>query len=248
MALEGTENHRAEHRLFVTTRWSVVLAAKDKASPASAEALEALCHIYWYPLYAFVRGSGHSPPDAQDLTQGFFVQLLSKDYLRVVEPEKGRFRTFLRMALRRFLAKEWERERAEKRGGGRGHLAFDTTLAEQRFQEEAADALSPDLIYDRRWALTLLAEAMERLEHECAANGRAAEWLQFRPHLTADRGEIPYAGIAVALQTTEGAARVAVHRLRKRFRVLFREMIADTVSLPEEIDPELRHVLAALAG
>lgn len=248
MVLEEPEHDGTDHRFFVTTRWSLVLAAKDRTSPASAEALETLCRVYWYPLYAFVRGCGHSPPDAQDLTQGFFEQLLSKNYLRMVQPEKGRFRSFLRMALKRFMAKEWERGRAEKRGGGHRPLAFDTSLAEQRLQQEPATTLPPDVIYDRHWALTLLGEAMERLERECAASGRAAEWFQFRPHLTAERGEIPYADIAAALQTTEGAARVAVHRLRKRFRVLFREMIADTVAAPEEIDPELRHVLAALAS
>ena len=142
--------------LFVTTHWSVVLAAKDKASPGCAQALETLCQTYWFPLYAFVRGSGQSPHDAQDLTQAFFARLLAKDYLQVVMPEKGRFRTFLRMALKRFLANEWERLRAQKRGGDQTHVAFDTTMAEQRFLEERADARAPDLIYDRRWALTLL--------------------------------------------------------------------------------------------
>lgn len=233
-------------RLFVTTRWSVVLAAKEKGSPEGAQALETLCRTYWYPLYAFVRGSGYSPPDAQDLTQEFFARLLAKDYLRAVAPEKGRFRTFLRMAMKRFLAKEWGRRCARKRGGGRTHLAFDTTMAEARFQQERADALSPDHIYDRRWALTLLGQAMARLEREYAAAGKTAELRQLKPHLTAERGTIPYAAIAAELQTTEGAARVAVHRLRKRFREVFREVIAETVSAPEEIDPEVRHVLEVL--
>ena len=236
------------HPLFVTTHWSVVLAAKDKASPDCARALETLCRTYWYPLYAFVRGSGYSPHDAQDLTQEFFARLLAKDYLRVVEPEHGRFRTFLRMALKRFLAKEWQRVRAEKRGGGQTHLAFDTTLAEQRFQAERADALGPDQVYDRRWALTLFGEAMARLEREYAATGKTGELEQLKPHLTAARGQIPYAEIASALQTTEGAARVAVHRLRKRFREVFREVIADTVSAPDEVEEELRHVVNVLAG
>jgi RNA polymerase sigma-70 factor (ECF subfamily) len=232
--------------LFVTTRWSVVLSAKDKTSPGSAQALETLCTTYWYPLYAFVRGSGYSPADAQDLTQEFFARLLAKDYLKLVAPEKGRFRTFLRLALKRFLIHEWERLRAQKRGGARTHLAFDTTMAEQRFQGEHADSMAPDRLYDRRWALALLGEAMGRLDREYGAAGKGAELTQLKPHLTAGRGEIPYKEIAASLGITEGAARVAVHRLRKRFREVFREMVADTVSTPEEVEAELREVIEAL--
>lgn len=243
---EQTAENRAQG-LFVTTRWSVVLAAKDRTSPESAQALESLCELYWYPLYAFVRGSGYSPEDAQDLTQEFFARLLAKDFLRVVEPEKGRFRTFLRMALKRFLVHEWERLRAQKRGGGCVHLPFDTVMAEQRFQEENAHNLSPDVSYDRRWALALLGEAMARMQREYEACGKSEELAQLKPYLTAERGEIPYGEIAQALGASEGAARVAVHRLRKRFRELFREVIADTVSAPEEIDSELRHVIDVLS-
>ena len=235
------------HPLFVTTQWSVVLAAKDNASPGSLQALETLCGTYWYPLYAFIRGSGYSPHDAQDLTQGFFERLLAKDFLRVVEPEKGRFRTFLKMALKRFLVHEWERVRAAKRGGGQSALSFDTSLAEQWFRDERVDTIGADQIYDRRWAFTLLGEATMRLEREYAATGRLAELQQLRPYLTAERGSIPYAEIAAALQTTEGAARVAVHRFRKRFREVFREVIAETVSEPEEIEEELRHVIGVLS-
>ena len=233
--------------LFATTHWSVVLAAKDKNSPACAQALETLCQTYWYPLYAFIRGSGYSPDDAQDLTQGFFAQLLAKDYLRVVEPERGRFRTFLKMALKRFLAHEWERGRAEKRGGGRACLSLDTALAEQRLQAEGSDSLGPDQIYDRRWALTLLGEVTARLEREYSAANKARELQQLKPYLTAERGSIPYAEIAAGLQTSAGAARVAMHRLRKRFRELFREVIAETVSGAEETAEELRHVIGVLS-
>jgi len=247
MSTPGTADSPASPPLFVTTRWSVVLAARDPAAPGSREALETLCQTYWYPLYAFVRSSGHTPEDAQDLTQEFFARLLAKDYLRVVTPEKGRFRTFLRMALKRFLANEWDRWRAQKRGGGRTPLAFDTNLAETRFQQERADTLPPDHLYERRWALTLLDQAMVRLEREYATRGRGAEFLALKPHLTASHGEIPYAEIATALAATEGAARVAVHRLRKRFRELFRQTIADTVATPEEADAELRCVLEVLS-
>jgi RNA polymerase sigma-70 factor (ECF subfamily) len=234
--------------VFVTTRWSVVLAARAAGSPDSARALETLCRTYWYPLYAHVRGAGHSLHDAQDLTQSFFAVLLAKDYLRVVTPEKGRFRTFLRMAMKRFLVNEWDRLRSQKRGGGLAPLPLDTTLAEERFLEERPGTLGPDSIYDRRWALTLLAEAMSRLAQEYAAAGKAGEFARLKPHLTAGHGEIPYAAIAAAGGTTEGAARVAIHRLRKRFREVFRAVIADTVAAPEELEEELRHVVQVLGN
>src|SRR5689334_3642447 len=189
--------------LLLTTHRSVVLASKDKASPGCSEALETLCRTYWYPLYAFVRGSGYSPHDAQDLTQGFFMRLLAKDYLRVVEPEKGRFRTFLKMALKRFLVHEWDKVRAEKRGGGQRGLTFDTTLAEEFFQKEMAGTHEPDQIFDRRWALTLLGEATARLEHEYIDSGKESELHQLKPYLTTERGSIPYETVASALQTSE---------------------------------------------
>jgi RNA polymerase sigma-70 factor (ECF subfamily) len=233
--------------LFPHTRWSVVLSAREQRSPESTEALEALCRTYWYPLYAFVRGCGRSPHDAQDLTQEFFARLLSKQWLRLADPEKGRFRTFLRVALRRFLADDWDRARAQKRGGGQTPVSFDTALAEQRFLSERAGAGSPDRLYERRWALALLDQAMSRLEQEYGRAGKASELAHLKPHLTAERGAIPYADIAAALQTSEGAARVAVHRLRKCFREIFREVIADTVSNADEVDAEARHVLEALS-
>ncbi len=232
---------------FVTTHWSVVLRAKDKTSPDCQQALETLCRTYWYPLYAFVRGSGYSSHDAQDLTQGFFMRLLAKDYLRVVEPEKGRFRTFLKMALKRFLVHEWDKVRAEKRGGCHAGLSFDTALAEELFQKERAGTHEPDQIYDRRWALTLLGEATAQLEREYTDSGKENELLQLKPYLTAERGSIPYETVASALQTSEGAARVALHRLRKRFRDVFRDVVAGTVSAPEDLDQEVRYVLAVLS-
>jgi RNA polymerase sigma-70 factor (ECF subfamily) len=234
--------------LFVTTRWSVVLAARDKASPDAAQALETLCHTYWYPLYVLTRSLGHPPADAQDLTQEFFARLLAKDYLRAVQAEKGRFRTFLRMALKRFLANEWDRLRAQKRGGGRVQVPFDTAIAEQQFQSEPAAALTPEHLYDRRWALALLAAAEARLEKEYAAAGKTAELRLLKPHLTARHGAIPYPALAAALGATESAARVAVHRLRKRFRELFRETIADTVAAPDELESECRYVMEILSG
>jgi RNA polymerase sigma factor (sigma-70 family) len=235
-------------RLFVTTRWSVVLRAQATAQPSSREALETLCRTYWHPLYVLTRSLGHSPADAQDLTQEFFARLLAKDYLRVVRADKGRFRTFLRVALKRFLANEWDRRRAQKRGGGQPHLPFDTTRAEQQFQSEPAGARPPEHLYDRHWALTLLAAAEARLEREYAAADKTAELRHLKPHLTAGHRTLSYSEIATALHTTEGAARVAVHRLRKRFREIFRETIADTVSAPEELDGEFRYVMEILAA
>jgi RNA polymerase sigma-70 factor (ECF subfamily) len=224
----------------------VVLAAQDKSSPDSAAALETLCHAYWYPLYAYVRGSGHSPPDAQDLTQEFFARLLARDWLRVVLPEKGRFRTFLLVTMKRFLTNEWHRHMAQKRGGGKQPLALDTAEAEHRFATEPL--LAPDKLYERRWAMTLLDESLERLQREFARTGRAQEFDSLKEWLTAKRDGIPYRQIAAALGTTEGAARVAVHRMRKRFRALFRQTIAETVDANDDIDAEMRYLVAVLSG
>jgi RNA polymerase sigma factor (sigma-70 family) len=232
--------------LFLTTHWSVVLAAKDGSSPESVAALEVLCRTYWYPLYAFVRHQGHSPSDAQDLTQEFFARLLAKEYLRAADREKGRFRTFLRVALRRFLANEWDRERRLKRGGGQPPLPLDAVAAEHRYQAERDDVLPPDHLYERRWARALLEQVLSRLRAEYAAGGKTAEFERLKGGLTAERGGIAYADIAAALVLSEGAARVAVHRLRKRFRVLFRAAVAETVSTPEEVEDELRYVVGLL--
>jgi RNA polymerase sigma-70 factor (ECF subfamily) len=223
------------------------LSARRKDSPQSAAALETLCRTYWYPLYAYVRRQGHSPPDAQDLTQEFFARLLQKDYLKAAAREKGRFRTFLIVALKRFLANEWDRVRAQKRGGGQPLLSLDTELAEQRYRIEPAEQATADKIYERRWALTLLDRTLARLREEFAATGRARDFDRLKVCLTAERGEISYAEIAAALGLSEGAARVAVHRLRKRFREVFREEIAHTVSGPEDIEEEVRYLMGVLA-
>jgi RNA polymerase sigma-70 factor (ECF subfamily) len=232
---------------FPATRWSVVLAAKQREQPESVQALETLCRNYWYPLYVFVRSSGWAPADAEDLTQEFFARLLAKNYLRVVEPHKGRFRTFLRFALKRFLANEWERIRAAKRGRGQRPVPFDAALAEERFATECAGTLSPDQSYDRQWALSLLNAAAARLALEYEAAGKARQFAALRPYLTADRGSIPYASIATALDLSEGTARVTLHRLRNRFREVFRETVADTVSSAAEAENEIREVLAVLS-
>jgi RNA polymerase sigma factor (sigma-70 family) len=231
--------------VFVTTRWSVVLAAQDKSSPDSAAALETLCRAYWYPLYAYVRGSGNSPDDAQDLTQEFFARLLAQDWLRVVLPEKGRFRTFLLVAMKRFLTNEWHRNRAQKRGGGSVPLPLETAEAEHRFAAEPP--LTPEELYERRWAMMLLDESLQRLQSEFERTGREQEFECLKEWLTAERGAIPYGQIGIALGTTEGAARMAVHRMRKRFRQLFRQTIAETVDAAGEVEAEMRHLVAVLS-
>lgn len=244
---DETSSDALPRAAFPATRWSVVLAAKKPDQPESAEALETLCRNYWYPLYAFVRGSGWAPADAEDLTQEFFARLLEKNYLRVVEPEKGRFRTFLRFALKRFLAKEWERIGAAKRGSGQKAIPFDAAQAEERFSIECAGTLSPEQLYDRQWALSLLNDAVARLALEYEAAGKAGLFAALTPYLTAERGSIPYATIASALDLSESTARVTLHRLRRRFRDVFRETVADTVSSAAEAEEEIREVLAALS-
>lgn len=242
----STSNSEASRQpYFVTTRWSVVLAAQDKASPDSAAALEALCHAYWYPLYAYVRGTGRSPHDAQDLTQEFFARLLAKDWLRVVLPEKGRFRTFLLVTMKRFLTNEWHRDLAQKRGAGNRLLSLDSEEAEHRFAAEPP--LTPEELYERRWAMILLNESLERLQREFTHLGKEQEFNTLKEWLTADRGSIPYDQIATALGTSESAARVAVHRMRKQFRQLFRQTIAETVDAAADVDTEMRYLVAILS-
>jgi RNA polymerase sigma factor (sigma-70 family) len=232
--------------LFATTRWSVVMTARGDGGTASSAALETLCGAYWYPLYAFVRRLGHGPHDAQDLTQEFFARLLEKEWLGGVVRERGRFRTFLITALRRFLANEWDRARAEKRGGGHAVLSLDADTAEARYAIEPATAAPADQIYERRWALTLLEQAMSRLREEYERQGQERAFALLKEYLTAERHSIPYAEVAAVLGTSTGAARVAVHRLRKRFREVFREAIADTVAQPAEVDEEVRYIISVL--
>jgi RNA polymerase sigma-70 factor (ECF subfamily) len=223
----------------------VVLTAQDKSSPDSAAALEVLCRTYWYPLYAYVRGSGRSQHDAQDLTQEFFARLLARDWLRVVLPEKGRFRTFLLVTMKRFLTNEWHRDIAQKRGAGNLPLSLDTEVAQHRFAAEPP--LTPDELYERRWAMTSLEESLERLQRDFIHTGKEHEFNSLKEWLTAERGSIPYGQIATVLGTTEGAARVAVHRMRKQFRQLFRQTIAETVDAAGDVDAEMRHLVAVLS-
>ena len=224
-----------------------MVAAGRRATPEAACALEELCRTYWYPLYAYVRRRGYSPPDAQDLTQEFFARLLAKHWIASADREKGRFRTFLLTAMNRFLANEWDRAGTQKRGGHAVHLPLDTEAAETRYEADSALSLTPDRLYDRHWAMTLLDRALTRLRTEQERAGKAKEFAVLSPFLTAERGSIPYAEAAAQLGVNEAAARQAVHRVRKRFREVFREEITQTVAAPEEVDEEIRHLLAALS-
>jgi RNA polymerase sigma-70 factor (ECF subfamily) len=231
----------------VTTRWTQVAAARDQSSPDARRALEELCTAYWRPLYLWLRRQGRASHDAQDLTQEFFARFLEKHWLSAADPDKGRFRTFLLIAFKRFLADEWDKATAQKRGGPLPPVSLDTTLAEDMVHSGiASDADSPDRNYDREWALTLLERAMTVLRHDYQAGGRAAEFDLLKEYLTAGRGEIPYDAIAARLGTSEAAARVMVHRLRKRFREALRAEVSSTVADARDVTDELRQLLGAL--
>ena len=231
-------------REFPHTRWSLVQAAN---SLHSAAALEELCSAYWYPLYAYVRRCGYSAHDAQDLAQAFFCELLEKGWLNMADRERGKLRTFLIVAVRHFMAKEWRRQAAQRRGGARTHIPVDTTFAESRYAADPAASLPAERTYDRQWALTLLDLTLERLRAEHEDGSRAGSFEELKGCLMAARGATDYAAIARDLGTTEATARVAVHRLRKRFRAIYREEISRTLEDGADIDAELRHLAAALA-
>ena len=214
------------------------------AAPRSAAALEALCSTYWYPLYAYLRRQGRPPHDAQDLTQGFFARLLQKDYLQAAAREKGKFRTFLLVALKRFLANEWDRDHALKRGGFAQVVSIDQEVAESRFAAEPSHNVQPDVLFDRQWAMTLIERTMARLQEEYLASGRAKLFEYLCSCLARDESALPYAEIAARLNLTEAAVKMAVHRLRARYREILHAEIADTVSSPEEIEEEIRHLFS----
>jgi len=234
--------------IFATTHWTVVLAAGRTGSRQAEVALEELCRTYWYPLYAYARRHGHAREDAEDLTQGFFARLLEKNYLEGVTSEKGKFRAFLLVALKRFMANEWDRANRQKRGGGNAPLSLDWQDAETRYQINPADNLSPDKLYDRAWAVVVIERVIIRLRDEHCAGGKGELFEQLKPFLMMGTGEIPYARAAAELKMTEGAIRVAVHRLRRRYRELLRDEIARTLANPAQADEEMQALVSALAG
>jgi RNA polymerase sigma-70 factor (ECF subfamily) len=232
-------------REFATTHWSVVLSASRSNDTRAAAALEQLCRAYWYPLYAYIRRRGHSPADAQDLTQGFFAQLLESDALGKVSPDKGRFRSYLLACCNHFLANAWKQGRTVKRGGGYPALALDEAAAEGRYQVEPATDLTPEKLFERRWVLALLDQALGRLQEEWRADGKEALFQALRVFLSDVKGATSHAESARQTGLSEVATRQAVHRVRLRYRELLREEIARTVESPSEIDDEIRHLYAA---
>jgi RNA polymerase sigma factor (sigma-70 family) len=233
---------------FPTTRWSMVLSAGEGSLPNAQAALERLCRAYWYPLYAYVRRQGRSVEQAQDLTQEFFARLMQKDYLRCPDPARGRFRSFLLTSLKRFLINDWEKGRAAKRGEGQPLFSWDQRETETRFLAEPADQSTPEKAFEQRWALTLLEQVLGRLREEFMALGQADRFERLKDLLWGEKDAPPYAGVAAELGLTEGALKVAVHRLRQRYRELLRAEVADTVARPEEVDDELRHLIAVISG
>jgi RNA polymerase sigma-70 factor (ECF subfamily) len=231
---------------FATTQWSMVAQAARRSSPEAVGALAALCESYWYPLYAYVRRRGHTAEDAQDLTQEFFARLLEKDTLDKADRHRGKFRTFLLASLDHFLANQWRKAGAKKRGGRRAMLSLDFQRGEDRYRLEPVDRWTPERIFQRRWALTLMERALDRLRTEYEDQGKAALYESLKPHLGGEGPAAPYAVIAEKLGLSEGAVKTAAHRLRRRCRELLQAEAAQTVASAEDAEVELRELLEAL--
>jgi RNA polymerase sigma-70 factor (ECF subfamily) len=235
-----------EAGVFATTLWNVVLQAGAEETTAAGSALQFLCEAYWYPLYAYVRRQGHSPEDSEDLTQEFFARMLQRNYLRLADQKRGRFRTFLLTSLKHFLINEWTKANRAKRGGGSKLLSLDVELTETRFLAEATDGRSPDKAFDRRWATVVLERALDQVEREFASEGRTALFTELRASLTGEENENSYADIGRRFGMSEGNVKVTAHRLRRRYRELLREEIGRTVDTTSAIDAEMNDLMAAL--
>jgi DNA-directed RNA polymerase specialized sigma24 family protein len=229
--------------VFATTHWSVVVRAGDSGSPEAASAMERLCQTYWYPLYVFVRRKGQGHEDASDLTQGFFARFLEKDYLRSVDSSLGKFRTFLLTSMTHFLANEWDKSQAQRRGGGVPALSLDEAAAEQRYLLEPVDYTTPETLFDRRWAQTVMSVVLDRL----AAEIEEKPFEVLKGFLLEEKGAVSYEAASAQLAMSVAAITSAIHRMRGRFRALLFEEVANTVDKPEEVEQELRHLLAALS-
>jgi RNA polymerase sigma factor (sigma-70 family) len=248
MAVASHESTQApqEAARFPPTLWSVVLRAGGAPSEQSERALATLCQTYWSPIYAFLRRRGCNPHDAQDLTQSFFLSLIEQHKLGHVRPERGRFRSFLRVSLNNFLSDERSKQQAKKRGGGISFVSLNTADAESRYAIELSDRFDPERIYERRWATTLMERVLTRLEAEWKAASKQERFSELRVYLTGDPDADSYSDMALRLGMTPGAVKVAVLRLRHRYRELFREIVAETLLDPEEIEDEIRHLLSVL--
>jgi len=231
--------------MFATTHWSVVLASADAQKPEAQAALETLCRIYWYPLYAFIRRDGYGAHDAQDLTQEFLARLIAKHQLAQIESGRGKFRSFLLVTLKHFLSDERKRAGAQKRGGGMTIISIDEHSVESRYQYEPVESMTPDAVFEREWAFTVLDQVTERLRQRYTAKGRGKLFEELEPCLGGSRKPVSYAETAVRLGVSEGAVKVAVHRLRKEFGTELRCAIAQTVENPGEIDSEIRHLIVS---
>lgn len=235
----------SERDVFATTHWTAVLAAGRGGSPEAEVALEELCRTYWFPLYVYVRRQAPTREDAEDLTQAFVARFLEKNYLEKLTAQKGKFRAFLLAALKHFLANEWDRANRQKRGGGIAPLSLDWQDADARYQIEPVDAASPDKLYDRAWAVTLLEKVLGRLRDENGGNDQEKFFEQLKGYLMVGTAAIPYSEAAIRLNLSEGAVRVAVHRLRRRYRELLREEIGQTLSDPAQVAEEMRTLFNA---
>ena len=237
-----------DRRRFATTRWSQVLAAGHADTRGSREALSRLCESYWYPLYVYVRRWGYDADQAQDLTQEFFARLLEKHYLQAADPSRGRFRSFLLASLKHFLSNERDRAGAIKRGGRVTVVPLEIENAEGRYSLEPPDDETPEKIYERHWALTLLERTLARLSREFEAAGKRPLFARLEGYLTGEQETLPYSELASELGMSQGAVKVMIHRLRRRFGALLREEVGDTVSTPEEVDDEIRELFRVLKG
>jgi RNA polymerase sigma factor (sigma-70 family) len=243
---ENENRDRAPAAGFATTHWSLVLRAGRKSEQTADQALAALCQQYWYPLYAYVRRNVNDANAAQDLTQEFFARLLEKDLLALATPERGRFRSFLLTALKNFLANEWNKAHAKKRGGMRPVLSLDFDAGDSRYDLEPGHELTPERLYERKWALTLLDRVLDRLREEYAAEGKAELFESLRPFIGGGPVDAAYADVAKTLGISAGAAKVAAHRLRKRYRDVLRDELAQTVADPADVDDEINWLFQAL--
>ena len=243
---QSLDKTRAVNGWFKTTHWSVLQDASGGDPAQAGAALATLCQAYWYPLYTYVRRLGHGPEDAKDLVQGFFAKLLEKEYIKSADREKGRFRTFLLTALQHYMAHEWNRANRQKRGGGRELLSLDAQDTENRYRSEPMENMTPERAFERRWALTLLEKIRDQLKEDYTATGKAAVFEQLEGCLSGASDGRTYFEIGDKLAMTEGAVKVAVHRLRRRYRELLRLEIANTVAGEEAVNDEIRHLFAAL--
>ena len=233
---------------FNTTLWSVVMLAGQETSPEAASALEHLCRTYWYPLYAYARRQGHSPPDGQDLTQQFFAGFLEKKYFGLANPDRGRFRSFLLASFKHFLANEYHRSQTARRGGQYAFVSWDETEAETYYGNEPAHETSPDKLFERAWVLTLLEKVVKDLQQEYVGAGKGKIFDALHVFLSGEKSESTYAEIGEGLQMSESAVKMAVSRLRQRYGEKLRSEIAHTLTGSARVEDELRHLLAALSG